>query len=54
MSKLEYNNNTVKWLLDTAKSKYSNEHNRVSVIDSKQVLFYLLYIYILFNHSTNK
>lgn len=35
LDEVKYNNDTVKVLLDTAKSEYSNEHNRTSVIDSK-------------------
>ncbi|MCH5200581.1 MAG: hypothetical protein J1F60_06430 [Oscillospiraceae bacterium] len=34
-SNLEYNDEAIKLLLDTAISEYNNEHNRTSVIDSK-------------------
>ena len=35
MDEVKFNFDTVKVLLDTAKSEYDNEHNRTSVIDSK-------------------
>lgn len=35
LDEVKFNIDTVKVLLDTAKSEYDNEHNRTSVIDSK-------------------